>query len=168
MAAHANRPLPSRDRIAKFLRYDPATGALTWISRRGVRAGRVAGCVSPDDYRRVGFDMSEYLAHRLVWALHHDEVPEFLDHINGDKDDNRIENLRPASKSENGMNRSKQRNNVSGVKGVCWDTRKGRWLATIKKEGKQVRLGHFSDPEAAHAAYAKAAQDLHGQFARLA
>lgn len=166
MTGHANRALPCAERIAKFLRYDAATGNLIWISRRGVKAGRVAGCVGPDGYRRIGFDMGEHLAHRLIWALHHDETPEFLDHINGIKDDNRIENLRPASKSENGMNRPKQRNNVSGRKGVCWDANKGKWLAAIKKEGKQFRLGHFVDPDEAYAAYVGAAETLHGQFAR--
>ena len=73
---------------------------------------------------------------------------------------------RPATKSENGMNRSKQQNNATGYKGVCFDTNKGRFLATIKRRGEQHRLGHHKTAEAAHAAYVKAAEDLHGQFAR--
>lgn len=151
----------------RHFRYDPATGLLFWVSRIGVTAGREAGTPGPDGYKRVGFQRRGHLVHRLIWAMHNDgDVPEYLDHINGVKDDNRLENLRPATKSENGMNRTKQRNNATGYKGVCFDTSKGRFLATIKRRGEQHRLGHHKTAEAAHAAYVKAAEDLHGQFAR--
>lgn len=152
----------------RHFRYDPQTGLLFWASRKGVKAGREAGTPGRDGYKRVGFQFRTYLAHRLIWALHNDgEAPEYLDHINGVKDDNRLENLRPATKAENGMNRPKQRNNLSGFKGVCFDNNKGKWLATIKRYGKQHRLGHYQTPEAAHAAYVKAAERLHGEFARV-
>ena len=151
----------------KHMCYEPETGLLFWVKRKGVTAGREAGTLGPDGYKRVGIGGKCFLVHRLIWAMHYEgDVPDYLDHINGVKDDNRLENLRPATKGQNGMNRPKQRNNASGFKGVCFDTAKGRWLATIKKDGVQYRLGHHRTAEAAHAAYVKAAGDLHGQFAR--
>lgn len=152
----------------KHMRYDAQTGLLFWVKRKGVTAGSEAGTPSRDGYKRVCVGRKDFLVHRLIWAMHHEgEVPEYLDHINGAKDDNRLENLRPATKSENGMNRPKQRNNVSGFKGVCFDTAKGRWLATIKKSGVQHRLGHYTSVAQAAAAYEKAAEKFHGAFARV-
>lgn len=160
--------MPTQSRVRQLFAYDLETGSLRWISRRGVKAGNEAGCSSSQDgYRRVCVDGVDYLAHRIIWLFcNGGPVPEFLDHVNGVKDDNRIANLRPATKSENGRNRPKQRNNRSGFKGVCWDSNKRSWLATIKLDGRQHRLGHFRDPEAAHAAYVRAAEPLHGKFAR--
>jgi hypothetical protein len=90
-----------------------------------------------------------------------------LDHINGDIRDNRVENLRWASKSENGMNRSKQKNNASGYKGVYWNRGSNKWRAYIKRDGKDHHLGYFKTAEEAAEAYNKAAIELHGEFARI-
>jgi hypothetical protein len=79
-----------------------------------------------------------------------------------------IENLRPATKSQNAANRGKTCNNTSGFKGVWWRRRYRKWQATIGVNGKRFYLGMFDTPEAAHAAYAAAAQRLHGEFARVA
>lgn len=90
---------------------------------------------------------------------------EFVDHIDGNRLDNRRANLRVATKSENGRNRGRQRNNTSGFKGVTWEKERGKWVAAIMVGGKQAKLGRFDTPEEAYAAYCTAARELHGKFA---
>jgi HNH endonuclease/AP2 domain len=125
--------------------------------------GSVAGHVDTTfGYRRVSIDRKMYLAHRLVWLWHYGEWPEFeLDHINGFKDDNRIENLRPATHAENQQNKTKQSNNRSGFLGVCWNKQKQLWEAFICVEGKKKWLGTFSSAEAASEAYKSAKKAIH-------
>lgn len=108
------------------------------------------------------------LAHRLAWALHFGRWPDqAIDHINGDRTDNRIANLRLATVAENTRNGKRRSTNTSGYKGVSL-TENGQWRATIVAGGRQSYLGRFSTAEDAHAAYVKAASRLHGEFARAA
>jgi hypothetical protein len=90
----------------------------------------------------------------------------FLDHINGDKLDNRIANLRLSTNAENSRNRPATRRNSTGYKGVYLDSYTGRWKAQINVDGKNRNLGRFDTPEEAHAAYREAAEQWHGAFAR--
>jgi hypothetical protein len=107
-----------------------------------------------------------YLGHRLVWLYHNGCWPsKFLDHIDGDRENNRIENLREASRTDNNRNVSRQRNNTSGFKGVSLMKRDNVWIAQITVNRKNYYLGRFSTPEEAYAAYCKAAKELHGEFA---
>ncbi len=109
-----------------------------------------------------------YYAHRLAWFYVHGEWPERdLDHEAGNTDDNRIEKIRPASYSQNGMNRKRRSNNRSGFKGVSWHEKKQKWVARIHVEGKQIFLGYFERVEEAAAAYKTAAVKYHGEFARF-
>jgi HNH endonuclease/AP2 domain len=87
-----------------------------------------------------------------------------IDHRDGDPSNNRWDNLRRATVAQNGANKPRHRNNTSGFKGVCRD--RGRWRAAIYKNGRRHPLGNFPTPEAAHAAYVKAARKLFGEFAR--
>ena len=90
-----------------------------------------------------------------------------VDHINGDTLDNRRENLRQCTTSENQMNRGKARHNKSGYKGVCWHKQNKMWRALIKINQKSKLLGYFNSAEDAHQAYCKAAQEIHGKFANV-
>jgi hypothetical protein len=90
------------------------------------------------------------------------------DHINCDTLDNRRENLRPASFSENARNSRRGINNTSGLKGVCWNAQRGKWQAGIKTNGRSIHLGLYTDKYEAHAAYYEAASRLFGEFARAA
>lgn len=106
------------------------------------------------------------MEHRLAWFLHYGEWPTCqVDHINGDRHDNRISNLRLASSSENQRNRKRPKNNTSGYKGVSWIEHYQMWQATIKFDGKNKYLGRFDTPEEASDAYNKAALRHHGEFA---
>ena len=90
-----------------------------------------------------------------------------VDHINGDKLDNRRENLRLATRAQNTQNQGRRSTNKSGYKGVCRATNRKSWMATITVNRRQKLLGCFSTPEEAHAAYCTAAKELHGEFARV-
>jgi hypothetical protein len=103
--------------------------------------------------------------HRFIMG---DPIGIEVDHKkHGDTLNNRRSNLRLATKSQNGCNRGKQRNNTSGHKGVCWDSAKGKWRAEIKAGGKKFHLGRFRDKAEAAEAYKNAATKLHGEFTHL-
>ena len=103
-------------------------------------------------------------AHRIVWQLHNGQIPDGLqiDHINGIKDDNRIENLRLDVNKENPQNISEpQCNNTSGYLGVSWNEREKKWRAQIMVKGKRKYLGLYDTKEEAYEAYLAAKRDLH-------
>jgi hypothetical protein len=102
--------------------------------------------------------------HRVIAGVSDDQL---VDHINGNGFDNRRINLRFCSNSQNLHNRTFQKNNTSGFKGVTFKKHCGRWAARIKSNGREIHLGYFSDPKAAALAYNAAAVDLQGEFARL-
>lgn len=156
------------DRVRAALDYAPETGVFhrKETSRNNrVRAGEVAGHLSPQGYRLIGLDGTQHLAHRLAWLYIHGSWPvNRIDHRNEDKDDNRIANLREATNSENHWNTAPHRRNTSGFKGVSFDKSMGKWHAQICRDYQNRRLGYFDTPEEAHAAYLAAARDLHGAF----
>jgi hypothetical protein len=155
-------------RLREVLSYDPETGAFTWLvsTARHRRIGDVAGCVK-DGYRQIGIDGRRYRAHRLAWLWMTGEWPSAeIDHINGDPADNRIANLRPATSSQNKANARLRSDNSSKLKGVSYDRQRQKWLARIVLAGRARNLGRFTDPAAAHAAYAEAAAKHFGEFAR--
>ena len=164
------KPLPSADRLRELLDYAPDTGTLRWKMTNSNRApaGSIAGeAPSGHGYRQIGIDGDRYRTHRVIWKLMtgRDPVAE-IDHVDGDRSNNRWANLREASHSENGCNKPPPRSNTSGFKGVYFDRFAGRWKAQIKFAGRRRHLGRFDTPEEAHAAYRSAAARLHGAFAR--
>ena len=159
--------------LAELLAYDPETGVLTW--RRRARelfktdgeclrwnnryAGTRAFSLNNHGYRDGMIFRRMYRAHRVVWAIHHGVWPDGqIDHINGDRDDNRIANLRLATRSANCRNTKLRKNSSSGIMGVS--PFKGRWRAYIRDGGKNIHLGIFSTAAAAAAARKSAEQKL--------
>lgn len=119
-------------------------------------------------YRSISIDDRDYLAHRLAWLYVHGKWPPHqLDHINMDRADNRMCNLRQADNAENNCNRPLQSNNTSGFKGVSFHKQTRKWKASLKVRGKDIHLGLFDEAEAAAAAYRLAAQKHFGEFARF-
>lgn len=140
-------------RVFKLLRYDEKIGDLFWREehiRNGVIYGRVTGCLSLDGYRRTRIDREIHLNHRLIWLYHYGYDSENdIDHIDRNKVNNRVENLREVSRSCNIRNSVNRKDNKSGVKGVtfCNDTHK--WRAHIQINKKRYHLGLFRTKEGA-------------------
>ena len=158
------------ERLREALRYDPETGLFFWRVRtsRRVNMGKPAGNTDAHGYRRIQIDGRRYKAHRLAWLHVYGDWPsKHIDHINCDKADNRLINLREATPSENQYNRGKQSSNTSGHKGVHWNASARKWQAQIKIGRKNKHLGYFDCKTAAHAVYCDAAAKYHGEFARL-
>jgi hypothetical protein len=163
----ASRNSTTAARLREILHYDPKTGVFRWASPRPkVRVGEVAGGISPAGYLQIYIDRYRYFAHRLAWLYVAGEWPKYeIDHINGNKSDNRFCNLRHATKSDNGRNRALYKNNSSGFKGGRWDTARGKWRAEIRVNGQRIHLGRFANPIHAAVAYRQAALKFHGKFA---
>ena len=147
--------------LRRCLRYDPATGEFLRLT--GPRAGKPAGGLDLHGYRQVAFMRKLHKAHRLAWLYVHGEWPDrHIDHINGDKLDNRIANLRLATPAENGQNRNRMnRNNTSGLPGATLHKQSGRWMAQITHQRRHIYLGCFGTAEEAHRAYLDAKRALH-------
>lgn len=117
-------------------------------------------------YFSVSINGKRYKVHRIIWFLQHNFWPKQIDHINGIKNDNRIENLREASIAQNNQNSKLRKDNISGVKGVSWHKHKQRWLAKIDVDKKRIQLGYFKSLKNAKSAITKARNKYHGNFAR--
>ena len=142
------------------------TGVFIWKKSiaKIVKIGNIAGSQRVDGYLSFQIDKKMYLAHRLAWFYIYGYFPQMLDHINQIRNDNRIINLREASKSENGQNRLKQKNNNSGIKGVHWAKREKKWLSFISLNGKRKHLGYFFDKNEAINARKDAEIKLHPYY----
>lgn len=159
----------SQARLKEVLLYDPATGEFRWRVRMGCRAleGARAGTVKEDGYRILFIERKRYAEHRLAWFYVHGFWPAAdIDHANGVRADNRIGNLREATRAQNAANSPARTPGVVGLRGVSRVSSSGSFQSRIAANGKQHYLGAFSDPVEAHAAYCKAAKRLHGEFAR--
>lgn len=164
----ANREHITYERLVELLDYDPETGVLRWKQnlRNGIQSGTVAGNYSFEGYIEVKVDGRKYRAHRLIILYMTKEIMEdhvLVDHINGIKDDNRYSNLRKANRKQNMANSKVSKRNKVGVKGV-YREKSGRYSATIKWEGKNLRLGTYSTLEEAAKMYRIKAKELHGEF----
>jgi hypothetical protein len=160
----------TKELLDRKLTYDPVTGMFKHIKPdKGFKNKEFAGCLEKKNgYRVINLYGRTYKAHRLAWLTTYGEWPSGqIDHINGDIDDNRIDNLRIATPSQNMWNSRKPKNNTSGIKGVSCISTEQRWTASIKVLRKSKTLGWFKTKEEAAAAYRAAALKYHGEFARL-
>ena len=172
--------------LRELLDYDPETGSLTWKRRnpkwfadgkRGACAAanvwnaRYAGkyaftALDTNGYRRGAIFRQSLYGHRVAWAVYYGEWPDDeIDHIDGSRANNKIENLRAASRSENCLNIAMKSSNTSGVTGVSWDKINELWESRIHNNGKCKRLGRFACLSAA-AIVRKAAESRYGYTER--
>lgn len=157
--------------VRQILDYEPDTGLFRWRVKRGnVLPGYVAGHMSFYGYTVIKIAKRAYFAHRLAWLCTHGEWPIIeIDHVNGTRSDNRICNLRLATRSQNGANSQLSKRNSTGLKGVKYDPRakKKKWTARIVVNRREIYLGSFIDAESAHRAYCAAAETNFGNFAKF-
>lgn len=149
--------------LKKILHYSPETGLFTWaVDRRRIRAGRIAGSINVRGYIQIGIEGKLYYAHRLAFLYQTGVWPDAdVDHISGDRSDNSWCNLRKVAHKENMKNISKASNNTSGVTGVCWNSRLGKWMSYITDEEKRRHLGVFESLDEA-IKIRKHAEKIHG------
>jgi hypothetical protein len=129
----------------------------TWNTRF---ANKIAGCADGFGYVKVGILGLKFQAHRLIWAIHHDEWPLEIDHINHNRSDNRIANLRSVTSQDNKKNQGLSKRNSSGHIGVHWDAPTQKWRARINHNGVAIHIGLYSKLECAIQAYTKTKSSL--------
>ena len=146
--------------------FDYKDGSLYWKNDRGsnAKAGARAGRLLSTGYRSIHVSGRRYQEHRLIFLWWHGVLPEQIDHVNRDKADNRIENLRRCTHSTNQVN-TNSRQSKSGIRGVRMVDKTGRWMARVYKDGKEIRVGTFATLEEASAAYRSKMRELFHDFA---
>lgn len=158
----------TQSKLKEVLNYDPDTGIFNWKIKtcKKVCVGKIAGYISPNGYIHIRINNQNYLGHRLAWLYVYGEFPKNdIDHINNNTADNKIINLRLATKSENAWNRKLQIDNTSGVKGVYWHANKNKWMARIMVNNKQIYLGSFEDLKVAEKVILESRNKYHREFA---
>jgi hypothetical protein len=168
-----NRRNFSADQLREIVEYNPDTGVFRWLPRSSPPAfnanyaGKEAGSIflneSGRKYKVIQIYGQRYGAHRLAYIYMTGKWPnEYIDHVDGDSLNNVWSNLRPANAAQNSANAKRYRSNTSGLKGVSYAARHGKWRAAYGR----VWLGNFATKEEAHEAYMTKARELHGDFAR--
>ena len=159
----------SQTELHRLFLYNKETGGFIRKVKTAIATniGDKAGYVNKQGYVQMRVHGKTYQAHSLAWLYVFGEMPALIDHIDGDRSNNAITNLRIADRSTNGFNREKKSESSSMFKGVLWSKKHCKWEAKINANRKRKHLGHFQcEQEAAHA-YNKAAIELHGTYARL-
>jgi|SRR5215472_13126201 len=156
--------------LVSILSYDPGTGEFRWRSSRHnrVKIGQVAGTVH-GGYRRIEILKRSFYASRLAWFYMTKKWPSSLiDHKDGDSTNDRWDNLREATRTQNGRNRKISKNNTSGVIGVYWHKQLGKWAARATIDGRRQHIGFFDTLEEATAVRQRAEREHFGDFVRSA
>lgn len=167
--AHKPKSKITAEHLRDVWKYDPDTGVVTWAKKtcRKVIAGRPVGSPHNGGYLHTSQMGEVHLLHRLIWLWVYGEwPPSHIDHVNGDRRDNRLINLRLADPSQNTANQKQRADNTSGVRGVCWSNHRKAWIAQIQWRGRHRYLGQYASLEAASEAYRSAAAKMFGEFVR--
>jgi len=155
----------TQDQVKKLFTY--RDGVLYWKLPNSTRihAGDRAGTLTQYGYIQIGIDNKSLLAHRIIYLYFHGYIPSQLDHIDGNRINNKIENLRKCTGFQNHYNIKKPKNNKSGIKGVHWCNKVEKWIVKITTNGKTVYIGQFVCLKKAGAAISSARKQFHGEFA---
>jgi hypothetical protein len=157
----------TQQELKDLLHYDQDTGIFTWlISRGSIKSGKKINN-SIFDYTNIKINKKSYRAHRLAWLYIYGYIPiNQIDHINGNKSDNRLCNLREVTNQQNQFNSPIRKDNKSGVKGVHWHKKQNKWVANLHINGKAKQLGSFDNLEEAKKVINEARLLHHGEFSR--
>jgi hypothetical protein len=149
--------------------FDYKDGQLIWkIDKKysKIKAGTIAGHEIKHQYIQVVIDRKTYYLHRLIFVYHNGHCPKVLDHIDGNQANNRIENLREATSSQNGFNSRLNVNSSTKMKNVNWNTEANKYRVELAVNGKNKFIGYYVDPELAELVAIEARDKYHGRFAR--
>lgn len=153
----------TQERLQDLLRYDKDTGIFTWRNKKANKAGSK----TTNGYIQISVGGKRYAAHRLAWLYIYGYIPEQqLDHINRQRDCNKITNLRLATQSTNNINKPIQKNNTTGFRGVSYHITKKKYVARVGIDKRLVHLGYFETAQQAHDVYVKFLGETYGQFAQ--
>lgn len=148
--------------------FDYKDGELYWKKKTSkesnISIGDKAGSKNNHGYIQVYIKNKLYKVHRVIFLMHHGYLPTYIDHINCIKNDNRIENLRPATKSQNAINTKTRKNNTSNAKNVYWHKASKKWFVQLTVNGKQKSFGYYHDFELAELVAIEARDKYHGKF----
>ena len=156
----------TKEQVRLELNYDPETGIFTRKTpSKKYKIGEIVGC-DCNGYVYICCDKKNRYAHRLAWLYVYGYIPKYVDHINGNKKDNRIANLRETTISQNMHNSKKPKNNTSGIKGVYFHKKSQKWMARVHLNNKCIYLGIFENIEDAQKSVTESRKKLHGAFAK--
>ena len=164
----------TQEYLLSIFDYEPETGAL--VSKVDIKTGRynnvvkrsagnVAGGLRPDGYRTISVEGKRYYAHRIIWLMVYGVMPKYIDHINLNRSDNRLVNLRACTQSENSCNAKIPRHNSSGFKHVQWNKYVNKWMVVIRKDNKIYNGGYYADINDADRKAHELRDHLHRGFA---
>jgi len=177
----ADKEFPPMERLLEAMSFCPLSGNAYWKQRpehhfpKGWSStwnkrysGKKAGTISAYQYLRCAFDKSVYPIHRLMWYVHNGGIPAGyeIDHINGNRQDNRLKNLRLVTDHQNAMNKGMSKRNTSGITGVYWHVTRKKWMAKIRVNDKLLSLGQYSKKDEAISARKQAEETYFGKFKR--
>ena len=159
----------SQRELKRLFKYNPDTGEFTRLTQQSANAlaGQVVGTIDGKGYLHVSINKQFYLLHRLAFLYVEGVIPEYVDHKDRIRVNNKWLNLRKSNCTRNAGNSGIHKHNTSGYRGVSQNKKSGKWHAQIKIHGKQTYLGRFDTPEEAADVYDKAAKEHFGEFATL-
>lgn len=144
----------TQEYLRLILDYNPNTGVFTWLERNDVRpewntrwAGKVAGVKMSNGYKAIGISSKKNLCHRLAFLYMEGSIPEQVDHIDGNRENNKWENLRAVDNFINSRNQKLRSTNTSGHNGVYWSKSKSKWYVRVGLNGKNLHGGYFENKE---------------------
>ena len=147
-----------------------ANGILCWKKQSKNKSRNLnseCGSIHHTGYRVVHFMNKQFRIHRLIFLYHHGYLPKCIDHIDGNKLNNKIENLREATIKQNGWNRKLSSNNKTGIKGISWVKKYNKWQVYCKTNYKSYFLGYFDSFNDAKEKIISFRKEHHGEFARI-
>jgi hypothetical protein len=149
-------------------RFSYSNGELFWKVKpcAWINIGNKVGSLTEHGYLETKINKKVYRLHRVIFLMHHGYLPKLVDHINGNKQDNRIENLRPANKSQNSSNAKIHSRNTSGIRGVSFSKKTNKWVVQVVKNAKNIYCGSYIDLELAELVSIEARNKYHGEYAR--
>ena len=152
--------------IVKFW-FDYSEGELYWKRKPSpkIKVGERAGCINSIGYRQVVINKKQYYEHRLIFLMKKGFMPRYIDHKDGNPLNNKIENLRACTDSQNQYNKKISNKNTSGIKGVSWCKKNKTWKAQISSKGVKYNLGYFKSIKDAERVVKNKREELHGEFA---